>query len=158
MDAISLPTVTLPRAAHAAGFSTRALQALMGSTSRPVLLGQPIRAAQGRNRFAPVDVARLAVTRLLLEYGFTPAEARHALDWHVDRHFFALASCGADVPGFMLAQRLNGVAVSIVRPGTSGAVLVLDLGTIARDALDRLANPTPPLTRAGSPATNGATA
>lgn len=150
MDAIALSTVTMPRAAAAAGWTVRALRAFMGAPTRPALLGQPSRAAWHRNRFAPVDVVRLAVARHLLDYGFSPAEASHALDRDLDHHLCGLARCGIDLPASLLLTRLDGFTLRVTRDGAASgpAALHLDIGTIARDALGRLAAPHPSTTAA----------
>ena len=154
MEVLAAPTVTLPRAANAAGFSTRALRLAMAPPHPFELLGQPGRLARTRNRFAPVDVVRLAIARRLLDFGLTLAEAQHTLDRSVDNHVSGLIGCGVALPSKFLLDRLDGLFIHIARTGDAldvwtdrvgmrvdsphDTVLTVDGGAVASVALATL--------------------
>ena len=153
-DTITHATVTVASAAHAAGFSLRGLRLIMGTHDVP-LLGQAQRAAGCWHRFASVDVVRLAVLRRLLEHGFKVPDAVDVIGRTVDEHVFGLVRCGLDLPAHVLCDRMRGAAAHVWRHAgrvhveltpadvaprhAHGTWLTLALGSIASEALDRLA-------------------
>ena len=149
MDAIALPTVTMPRAAYAARFTLRVLRLLMSGPAPIRLLGQPARTRAAWNKFSPADVVRLAVMRRLTRHGFSTEAAGGILDLGVDQHLTGLILCGVDLPASFLLQRLDGVELTVCRSGAEVVVnpthphdttLTLDIGAIARNAVARLAD------------------
>ena len=167
MGHITSASVTLPRAAWAAGFTVRGLRAVMAAPGRVPLLGQPNRATAKRHRVASVDVVRLAVARRLLDFGFTVAGAVHVLDRSVDNHVSGLVGCGVSLPPVFLLDRLDGLHLHVSLDGDMAAIrttragyprpdsahdttLTINLGAVAADALRRLASPQPPTSTTNS--------
>ena len=150
---ITAPTISLKKAAYAAGLSTRWLRAAL-SDGHMVMLGQTTRQAGGWNYGAPVDVYRLLVVRKLLGVGLNMAEAMHVLDAGLDPHLGGLCGCGISLPVSFLLNRLEGAALYVTRddetnsisvrsgpagdPPGSGLTICLDLGNLAADAIRRL--------------------
>ena len=150
MDSITTRTVTLTRAAHAAGMPVRAL--------RRAALAVPVLGASGRvsgewRRFSVMDCVRFAIVGRLLDFGVTLPAAVEILEAGVDRHLMGLALCGIDLPASFLTGRLDSVTLHVV-PGPEGldvyaaprrvapepapAALILDIGFIADDVIARL--------------------
>ena len=150
MDSITTRTVTLTRAAHAAGMPVRVLR--RAALSVP-LLGQPGHMAGAWRRYSALDCVRLAVVGRLVDFGIILPAAVDVLEAGVDRHLMGLALCGVDLPASFLTERLAGLTVHVA-PGPDGldiyaaprrlapepcpAALILDIGSIAADAIARL--------------------
>lgn len=149
VENITQATVTLTRAAHAAGMSVRALRRAALAVPR---LGQPGHMAGVWRRYSATDCVRLAVVGRLQDFGIGLAAAVEVLE-AVDNRLLSLVLCGIELPASFLTGRLDGLTVRIV-PGPSGldvyaaprrvapepapAALILDIGFIADDVIARL--------------------
>lgn len=111
---VTSPSISLKRAADAAGLSPRWLRDLL-ATGGFTMLGQVGRKAGGWNRCAAVDVVRLRLFRRMLDHGFTPAEAAAVLAVHLDRHLLGLTMCGVPLPVSWMQDRLAGGIMHVSR-------------------------------------------
>ena len=160
MDDISSPTITLKRAADAAGLNVRWLRGRVAGCEI-TMLGQAPRRVGQWNRASVVDVFRLYVLRRFLDCGLTLAEGVMALDLGVDPFLGGLAWCGVPVHSAVLLHRLAGHRLHLIRdaetddldvcrgpdtalPPCEDVVITFDLGRLAADALARINSPAIP--------------
>ncbi len=130
--------------------------------------GFPLSATEGRGagahrRYSQLDVVRLAVAGRLISCGLAVAEAAHVVGETVGAALFAPATCGLTLPTTVIRMRLDGMVAYVV-PRTGGlpavqvghfysqaeAALVIQVGDIAGDALQRLGQRTPGRMSAGT--------
>ena len=147
---IAHATVTLTRAADAAGMPVRALR--YAALDIP-LIGQPEPTGGRWRRFSVADCIRFAVIARLQGFGIALPAAVEVLAAAVDRHMGGLLGCGVDLPPAFLVNRLGGLTVRVVPgpdglnvysapsctpPGGAEAVLILNIGAIAATTVARL--------------------
>ncbi len=149
VENITQATVTMTRAASAAGMPIRALRRAALTVPR---LGAAGRVCGEWRRYNALDCVRLAIVGRLLAFGVSLPAAVEVLE-AVDNRLLALVMCGIELPASFLTERLDGLTVHVV-PGSDGlniytaprgmapvpadAVLSLDIGFIADDVIARL--------------------
>jgi DNA-binding transcriptional MerR regulator len=149
MAIFDVPTFPSRTVVHAARIDARTLRHLTGVGGFP-LTTDPARNGREKRRFAPLDVARLAIVARLLDCGLTCAEAVAVVAATVDHAMHAVCMCGLDFDAAVIRMRTAGM-VAYVAPTPNGprvtlgathadAALFIAVGNIVSDALGRLAD------------------